>query len=93
MCFFELLMDIGLIMVIVFDGGFLFSVVEIVILLMLSGEWYEILVDMGMFDIKILNVNLNGDGGFLVGLFGGNVKIVVLMFMCIFEIGFIGVML
>ncbi|MCH2249865.1 MAG: multicopper oxidase domain-containing protein [Cognatishimia sp.] len=90
--FLELSMDTGPITVIASDGGFLPSAVETATLLMSPGERYEILVDMGVSDTNTLNVNLNGDGGFLAGLFGGNAKTPALTLMRTSEAGFTGAM-
>ncbi len=70
--FLTLSLASGPITVIASDGGFLSSPVETESVLMSPGERYEVLVDMGISETNALNVDLNGDGGFIANLFGGN---------------------
>lgn len=90
--FLELSMGTGPLTVIASDGGFLSSTVETETLLMSPGERYEVLVDMGALDANSLNVNMNGGGGLLANLFGGNDTTTVLTLLRNSEEGFTGSM-
>ncbi|WP_299747357.1 multicopper oxidase domain-containing protein [uncultured Tateyamaria sp.] len=76
--FLELSMTTGPLTVIASDGGFLASAVEAESALMSPGERYEVLVDMKSVESNALNVSLDGGGGFLANLFGGNQTIAAL---------------
>lgn len=90
--FLELSMATGPLTVIASDGGFLASAVEAESILMSPGERYEVLVDMNSVESNALNVSLDGGGGFLANLFGGNQTIAALTLTANGDQGFSGTM-
>ncbi|WP_299705496.1 multicopper oxidase domain-containing protein [uncultured Tateyamaria sp.] len=90
--FLELSMATGPLTVIASDGGYLASAVEAESVLMSPGERYEVLVDMKSVESNALNVSLDGGGGFLANLFGGNQTIAALTLTANGDKGFSGAM-
>ncbi|WP_299210232.1 multicopper oxidase domain-containing protein [uncultured Tateyamaria sp.] len=90
--FLDLSMANGPLTVIASDGGFLASAVEAESILMSPGERYEVLVDMKSVESNALNVSLDGGGGFLANLFGGNQTIAALTLTANGDQGFSGAM-